>query len=765
MKLALWISSLLLCFLISPTWAQDPKADDIDAAIKRGREFLMKIRTADKHWDPPFPAGDWAVNHPGGRTALTVLALISTGDSASSESVSKAVEALRTWKTDSTYVIGVRASLFSQLAQNPENRQVCFYDLSLIKNAYVKNGKLVGLYGYFPPPVNINKARPDHPHFSTSNYGVLGAWALADAGYELPPEYWQTMDNAWRNWQRKSGAWGYRPEPGPDDNPEHRDSMSMTTAGIASLLISSDFMVREVKGNPQDIRIEAGLKWIDTNWDKISQQYGTNGPFMDCYSLYNIERLGVASGLRRIGPRDWYAVGSKMLLGLQNKDGSWKRLPTSAAVDTSFALLFLSHGKAPVMMNKLQYNVLDPKTKQPALANWNQRPRDAANLVLWAKRQLERDLRWQIIDLNATTGELLEAPILYLAGDQALTFTDAEVSRMRDFCEAGGIILGCPDRGNKDFNDSFRKLGSRLFSKYEFRRLPENHYIFTGESSKASTWKKQISVEGLSNGAREMMLLIPEGDLGKYWSSRMSSTRPETFQLAANIYLYSIGKSGAWERGRGYYLPPVASPAGDPRKVVRIEYSGNWNPEPYGWKRLQAILAGSNKTALTIDSVKLGEGKLKGVKLAHLTGTAEVRFTQAQRDELKSFVNDGGTLLVDSCGGSDEFGASLMLEMHQIFGNDAKALDDELKIASPVFEKWGPKISKLNFRDYSIAKGRISTGGVGLRAMEIKGRPAVIFSYQDLSTGLTGAPTDAVDGFTPASAVDVVRNIVLNCGK
>src|SRR4029077_15094633 len=48
----------------------------------------------------------------------------------------------------------------------------------------------------------------------------------------------------------------------------------------------------------------------------------------------------VAYGLSRIGSKDWYAWGSKILLAAQGQDGGWHgRFGTD--IDTSFALLFL----------------------------------------------------------------------------------------------------------------------------------------------------------------------------------------------------------------------------------------------------------------------------------------------------------------------------------------------------------------------------------------------------------------------------------------
>ena len=45
---------------------------------------------------------------------------------------------------------------------------------------------------------------------SNSQYGVLGSWALEQAGAEIPTAYWQEEDKAWKTAQSPTGGWNYR---------------------------------------------------------------------------------------------------------------------------------------------------------------------------------------------------------------------------------------------------------------------------------------------------------------------------------------------------------------------------------------------------------------------------------------------------------------------------------------------------------------------------------------------------------------------------
>lgn len=62
----------------------------------------------------------------------------------------------------------------------------------------------------------------------------------------------------------------------------------------------------------------------------------------DLYFLWCVERVGVIFGRDRIGGLDWYEEGAEGLVRLQGGDGSWSVNGYQPAVNTSFAVLFLS---------------------------------------------------------------------------------------------------------------------------------------------------------------------------------------------------------------------------------------------------------------------------------------------------------------------------------------------------------------------------------------------------------------------------------------
>ena len=191
---------------------------------------------------------------------------------------------------------------------------------------------------------------------------------------------------------------------------------------------------------------------------------------------------------------------------------------------------------------------------------WNERPRDIAHLAEWMGRHcLCNFLNWQTVELKNGVENLHDSPILYISGSVELTFNNQEINQLRQYVEEGGMILGNADCGSILFAQSFRQLGAKLCPKYEFRPLPATHLIFS-EMYLARKWKSHPIVEGMSNGIREMMILIPDADPAHAWQIQATNSREELHQLAANIFLYATGRENLGHRGEAYIVHPEGPP-------------------------------------------------------------------------------------------------------------------------------------------------------------------------------------------------------------
>ena len=105
--------------------------------------------------------------------------------------------------------------------------------------------------------------------------------------------------------------------------------------------------------------------------------------------------------------------------------------------------------------------------------------------------------------------------------------------------------------------------------------------------------EEQAAGQGLSNGVRELMLLVPDGRPGQAWQTRVRRTQEELYQLAANIFLYAVDKSNLPYKGETYIVNADKGPKLRPTARSRSRGSmvgDNWDPEPGGWRRLANVM-------------------------------------------------------------------------------------------------------------------------------------------------------------------------------
>src|SRR5262249_37077417 len=78
------------------------------------------------------------------------------------------------------------------------------------------------------------------------------------------------------------------------------------------------------------------------------------------YLPWSLERVAVAFGLETIGKKDWYGMGSELLLLTQSQDGYWTNTFTGPVAETCFGLLFLRRANlAPDLSARLRGHVKD----------------------------------------------------------------------------------------------------------------------------------------------------------------------------------------------------------------------------------------------------------------------------------------------------------------------------------------------------------------------------------------------------------------------
>jgi len=627
-----------------------------------------------------------------------------------------------------TYARGLRATALA-LYNRPEDRRALMRDVdALVRGAH--NGAYT--YSLDGSPSFGRRGGPGVWDNSNSQYGVLGVWSGAEVGVEVPTSYWEAVAGHWMFTQLGSGQWDYFPG-------MQVGTHTMTCAGLASMLVARDYLdtvksAGNVGREPFLPSVSRGLQWLEHANNSVTIVGGG-------YGYYGLERVALASGFKHFGTHDWYRELAADVISHQQSDGSWVGR-YGDLVDTSYYLLFLSRGRHPILMNKLRFD-----------GSWANRPRDVVNLTRFAAHQLERPLNWQVVGFDRGWTDWADSPILYLASHKRINLSEDDYNQLRVYIDHGGLLFTQADGDSPEFNAFAVDLSKKLFPNYEMTDLPAGHPLCNIMYPIASSGLKIVS-----NGSR-ILMLHSTADLARYWQIRDNVHTPLPFQFGMNLFVYAAGKRDFRNRLISTYIAPPRTKPLVSFRIARLRYAGNWNPEPAAWERFTRLFQQNTGYGLDVIDVPIRDIKAQTAPFADLTGTAEYELTADEAAAIRNYVESGGMLLIDMCGGTGRFDQGLQSSLYfKVFQN-----------APPrVLPRDHPLLNTSASGMQDLARPRLrqftlDTLGshAGMPEMISAGRGHIILTSLDITTGLLGTETWGILGYDPSYAQALVGNAIL----
>lgn len=751
-----------------------PPARDLDPAavsesIERGVKYLKSVQA---------PNGSWSeyLGQTGAKGALATLALLSCGVKADDPAVAASLRYLRTIRPKQTYAISLQTMVLC--AAEPKKDLILIQDnVRYLEQQQFATGGRKGAWGYPTGPGDN----------SNSQFALLALYEAERVGAKVKPQTWRRAYDYWLSAQLPDGSFSYMKGEG-----ELPSTASMTCAGIGALVIASgevnagdasfnDGKVQCCGNQTDDDAIERAVAWLARNF-QVDVNVGERNDKWLLYYLYGVERVGRLTARRYIGEHDWYREGAEFLIKGQNKVGGgfWQRNdPTGVESDeviaTSLALLFLSKGRRPVLMGKLEH---------APDGDWNNHRRDAAHLTSYVEKQWRRDLTWQVINAeHATVDDLLQSPVIYISGRRAPEFTQPQIDRLRQYIEAGGFIFAEACCDGTEFDAGFRALMERMFpeEEYRLRLLPPTHSIWSAEERVDPEYVKELY--GIDFGCRTSVVYCPD-NLSCYWEL----DRPERAveydetvrkQIAAansigiNVLAYATGRELKYKDeipaslvGNG----PADSNDRGALRLANLIHAGGHDVAPGGLPNLLRFVAQKSGIRVSTDrrEVSLNDPKLYNYPILFMHGRNQFQLQEQERQQLRSFLERGGVLIANSVCASEAFTASFEAEMRAVLPEQGlEPIPSDHEMFTEAFGGFDLRQVTLR-RPARRAAGSDAPATVDLittpprlDGIKIDERYAVIFSRYDLSCALEKHDSLECEGYTREDAARLGLNLIM----
>ena len=773
----------------------DVSARQVRDSIEKAKRVLLAAQTSGGKADGSWTSGGgFSTTHPVGVSSLALLALLNTGMTVADVEIQRGLTWLRQQQPTNTYEISLMIQALAAARDGKRDIAKVATLVNELEDMQVRQGANSGSWSY-----DKGMRMGGGGDRSNGQFAVLALREAQEMGVPVSPDTWKRARAHWLSSQNGRGGWSYSGGAQPGD----AGTGSMTVAGIATLVITQAMLRGEAKeldanglpnccGDPVvDKPLEDACRWLGDHF-AITHNYGA--PQWLLYYLYGLERAGRFSGRRffvnsRGDKHDWYREGAEYLVSTQNKfSGTWQEGNSdNVVVSTSFVLMFLSKGLAPVLINKLQYGEREANRKAVASIDWNRHPDDVRNLtqLISNRPKWPKLLTWQTVDIaQAGVSDLMQAPILLISGSDAPQFTPQDVALLKEFILQGGFILVDRNCRSAAFDEGFRDLVRQMYppSEAQLKKLGADHPVFRSEFNliDEKTGEPTVELWGVDVGCRTSIMYSPH-DLTCLWDKWTSFDVPgrpkeltamitKASQVGVNVVAYVTGREildKMTQQEQVLTSTETERIERDLLEIKKIRYTGDWDAAPQALRNLLLALgrtAGMPVATKPRDLLLL-DPKLFRTPIVYMHGRHDFALGKNEQDKLREYINQGGVLFSDACCGLPAFDRSFRRLMEQLFP------ENPLKRIPPDHEMFTSKIGhdlktvKRREPDVDRTNAALSvtvrTGEPFLEGIEINGRWVVVYSKYDISCALERQASVACTGYVHEDAVKIGVNVIL----
>ncbi len=781
------------------------KGDDLSAKIVRETIdgavlYLKSTQLSGGGWTEADP-------HLGGISALCTLALLNAGVTPDDPHMARALAYLRkidptSSNVKSNYVTSLQTMVFC-LADPKKDAKIILRNVRWLIKAQKTEGVRAGAWSY-----------PDGAGDpSNSQFALLALHEAERAGMEIPDTTWDRANAYWRKTQNMDGSWPYLYLP-PSLERQNPGTGSMTCAGIVSMLIASE------KSQPADARVAGehlvpckrqetddskrirhGQRWMSQHFS-VARNPGNKEWLY--YYLYGMERMGRMTSQRFIGEHDWFRAGTNQIVRTRRTKAVgdklvvyWKGDQSSEMIEpiaTSLALLFLSKGRLPVLVTKVQFSEDEKDT------DWDQHRHDTVNLTAYVEKAWKRNLTTQHVKLApATVEDLLQSPVLYISGVNSPLPGNVQrqqeyARKLRDYVDRGGFIVAEAVAPGGSFDAGFQRLVKLMFPEdtTTMHPMPLEHPIWRAEVKIPQQFMRPVYC--MDHGCRTCVVFIPSqgnprpslsctwelaGELKRknrekhpesviaeieaglamglnilsYATNRELKTKDETLDMAPEQDVQNT----AVQRGR--------------LAMANLRHGGGCDVAPNALRNLLSVSARNMniRSGILEKTISITSPELFDYPVVFLQGRGSFRLTPQEKQQLRLYIQRGGMIFANAICASASFDKAFRAEMAEILPENAlTAIPHEDALLTPRYG--GYDLSRVQVRrpptEFAPPDADTTAASADkpqpprLEGARFQDRYAVIYSPLDISCALEKQPGTCV-GYSPEDAAKIGMNVIL----
>lgn len=418
-----------------------------------------------------------------------------------------------------------------------------------------------------------------------------------------------------------------------------------------------------------------------------------------------------------------------------------------------------------------EYRYAEGQTTQ--ISDWNLCPDDLSQLMRKAGRWFALNYGTQPVSLNTFDPDPSTTPVLFFSGVRRIRLTDEQLGVVRTFVARGGMVVFDSIAGSPYFHASARELAAQIVPGERIRAIPLDHPLFhmltdaTTVAYPRNLDSQRPFMEGIYVGSR-IACLISRYGLGCGWDDHdvpllnqaVFYDNDSATRLGINLVAYAIGYA---ETGRQEARPELFGTLDEPRPTdelvfAQIRHDGAWNVHPGAAAALLRQMR--RETALGVSlkriSVDPARDDLGALPFLYLEGMDEFSWSEPAVRALQSFLERGGTLLVNNGLGLATFDQAVRRELRRLLPDRELA---PVAADHPLFATVRP-VDEVQYSPAALhARPGVTTPVI--EAITIDGDLRVIYSPVDVACAWQGCEFPLARAYEAPSGVELGLNLLV----